>query len=353
MRRLLAITLAALTALGGAAFAARAIRAARHARFTLSVTPGHQSAVRGETAKFSVSVARPGGFAGDVTLNTSFLPRGVSASWQLADGTHSPVVPAAETGALLTLRTAADTPLGTWRVKVLAAGGGARRTHALALTVEPYGLRRFSLTVKPARRIAPQGGAATYTFHVARAAHFHGRVSLRMLTLPLGARAAWTTNAVTVTTKSGQPAGSRRLVVEGTSRVGGRLVRRYATVVLSVVIGSDFDIGGDLSTLLYPGHGAPLDLVLKNPNRFDLRIVALSVQVGASTTNADCAGGNYAVAQYRGSYPLRLRPGSTRLSALVSSSSLWPRVSMLDLPADQDACRGAVASLHYSGAATQ
>ena len=89
---------------------------------------------------------------------------------------------------------------------------------------------------------------------------------------------------------------------------------------------------------------APLDLVLTNPNRFAVRVVALSARLGVSTTKPRCdAEANYAVrAVSPAAYPLRLRSGSTRLSALVAGSSLWPRVSMHDLPTNQDACRGAV-----------
>jgi hypothetical protein len=114
-----------------------------------------------------------------------------------------------------------------------------------------------------------------------------------------------------------------------------------------------FGIGGDLTALLHPGGGGPLNLVLSNPHPFDVRVTALSVRVGAGTTNAHCRGDiNYAVAQYSGTYPLVLPPGSTRLSALVSDSSVWPRVSMHDLPTNQDACQDAVLALDYSGLAT-
>jgi hypothetical protein len=104
---------------------------------------------------------------------------------------------------------------------------------------------------------------------------------------------------------------------------------------------------------LYPGRDGPLNLVLSNPHAFDVRVMALSVRVSAGTTNAHCRGDiNYAVAQYSGRYPLVLTPGRTRLSALTSDSSVWPRVSMHDLQTNQDACRGAVLTLDYSGLAT-
>ncbi|MEA2192312.1 MAG: hypothetical protein QOI73_2433 [Solirubrobacteraceae bacterium] len=131
-------------------------------------------------------------------------------------------------------------------------------------------------------------------------------------------------------------------------------MHRYAVVALTVVNSDPFSITGDLATNLSPGVGAPLDLVLTNPHDFDLRITALSVSVRGATTNPGCSGeAGYGVAQFAGTYPVVLAPGSSRLSALVPDSSLWPQVSMRNLPTNQDACKGAVITLDYSGLATR
>jgi hypothetical protein len=354
VRRLIVITLASLTALGGVAGAVSAIKAtAGRTRFTFSVTPPHQSAIHGGTARFSVSVRRSRGFTGAIGLRVEGLPQGVRSRWQLADRTRTSVVPPPESGAVLTLRMSADAPIGTWRLTVLATGGGATRTRALALTLKRTRLRRFTLKVRPARRIVAQGATATFEVRIARAAGFDGPVSRRMLTLPEGAKATWTPTSLDITTTADQAPGSDRLVLQGTGSVDGREVRRNAVVVLTVVEARRFHIAGDLTTRLYPGAGAPLDLVLTNPNDFDIRVSGLAVRVGTATSHPRCDGAaNYAVRQF-GELPLALEPGSTRLSALVSDPSLWPRVSMRDLPSDQDACKGAILSLHYSGLAAQ
>jgi hypothetical protein len=139
--------------------------------------------------------------------------------------------------------------------------------------------------------------------------------------------------------------------VEGTSRVGGKAARRRAAAVLTVVEARRFSISGDLGTPLYPSSRGSLDLVLTNPHSFDIQVIALGVSLGG-TTNARCSGRvNYAATQYTGKFPLLVHPGSTRLSALVSNSSVWPQISMRDLPTNQDACQGAVLSLHYNGQA--
>jgi hypothetical protein len=355
MSRLVVIVLASPAGPGGVAFAVRESRTAeKPAFFSLSVTPARQTAVQGRTASFSVNLTRARSFTGSTALRVSRLPRGVRARWRLADGTRSGVVPSTETGAILTLRTSARTPLGRRRVKVLATGGGTTRARVLTLTVERRRSLRFSLRVRPARQLVPEGATATYKVRVVRDAGFRRRVRLRLLRPPRGGRATWRRTALTVATAPGQRVGSHRLVVRGTSRVRGRAVRRYAVVVLTVVRARQFPIGGDLTTPLYPGGAAPLDLVLTNPHPFDIRVTALRVRVRPDTTNPHCSGdANFAVTQYSGGYPLVLHPGSTRLSARVSNSASWPQVSMHNLPTNQDACKNARLSLDYEGLATR
>jgi hypothetical protein len=331
-----------------------AFRAADAARFTLSVTPARQGVVPGGEATFSVGFVRPSGFTGAVALRVEGLPRGARARWRLAHGRRSGVVPRAETGAFLTLSTARGTPLGNWRVRVLATGGGTTRATRITLNVGRPGSLRFSLRASPARRTVPRGASAAFRIRITRARGVRGPVTLRVLGLPRGASATRTRTGLRVATGAGQPLGPDRLVIEGTSMVGRRAVRRYAVVVLTVVPAHRVSIDGDLATLLHPGARAPLDLVLTNPHPFRIRVTALRVSMGARTTNPDCAAGaNYAVTQYSGGYPLVLRPGSGRLSALVPDASAWPHVSMHALPTNQDACRGAVLSLDYSGQATR
>jgi hypothetical protein len=210
----------------------------------------------------------------------------------------------------------------------------------------------FSLRVTPARRTVPRGATATYRIRVVRA-HVGERAKVRVLRLPTGATATWRRSALTVSTEARQRLGSSRLVIQATRGTGRTAVHRCAVAVLTVVESHPFRIGGDVPRRLYPGSSSPVDLVLTNPNSFDLKVTALHVRAGSETSNRDCRGdANYAVAQYRGRYPLLLHPGDTRLSALAPNSSVWPRVSMHDLRTNQDACQGAVLALGYSGLAT-
>jgi hypothetical protein len=404
LRRLIVIVLASLAALSGVAFAA--LRPAGTAPdFTVSVSPPKQSVVRGAAARFSISLVRAASFTGTTALRVTGLPHGVHASWELDDGKRSRVVPSAQTGAILRLRTTTRTPLGRLSVDLVAVGGEVTRSRSLTLIVEEKGLPGFTLKAAPPRQLVQRGSSATYNVSIARAGHFRGHVRLRALVLPHGATAQWTKTSMRVATGIDQRLESTRVVLEGSSRSGGRTNRRYAVVVLKVVGmgevpssggaipvvaapvgggsaapvaaapvgggaapvgvgpapgdggpvpagGADFVISGDLATPLYPGAVIPLDVVLTNPQTFDIRVSALTVGVAAGTTKPGCnADANYAVAQYSGDYPLVLPPGSTRLSALVADSRDWPQISMHDLQSNQDACQGAILSLAYGGTA--
>lgn len=356
MRRLPIITLALLAGLGGLGYVTYMVRAGSPpGQMTLTVSPASQSVVRGETASFSVGVVRGASSVGATSLRIAGLPRGVHPHWQLADGRYVRSVPSTATGAVLTLRTSARTPLGARTMRILATSHGVRRARRLTLTVLRRRSPNFSLKVTPARQMLPRGATAIFAVSLMRSARLRrGRLSLRVLGVPKGARARFTRTALRISTGAAQRRGSSRLVVEATSRIGSSAIRRYAVVVMTVVSGRPFLIGGDLATPLYPGGGAPLNLVLTNRHRFDIRVRALHVDVRTDTTRRSCRGSvNYAARQYRGRYPLLLHPGSTSLSALVSSRSLWPRVSMHNLSTNQDACKRAVVSLVYRGLATR
>jgi len=355
MRRLLIITLASLAGLGGVAFAAHVIRAAGKGRMTLTVTPQRQSVVRGSTASFSVGVARSASSAGATALRVTGLPHGVRAHWQLANGRYVHALAPTETGAVLILITSAGTRMGTRHMRIRATHGATTRTRPLTLSVLGRRSPTFSLKVAPRRQVMPRGATATFGVTVVRGGALRsGRLALRVLGMPRGARAALTQRTLEVRSATGQRLGSERIVIEASSRVGATVIRRFAVVVVTLVRARPFIVGGDLATPLLPGRDSPLDLILTNRHRFDIRVVDLNVRVRALTTKRSCRGDvNYAATQYRGRYPLLLHPGSTQLSALVASSSLWPHVSMHDLPVNQDACRRAVVSLEYRGLATR
>jgi hypothetical protein len=102
--------------------------------------------------------------------------------------------------------------------------------------------------------------------------------------------------------------------------------------------------------VLAPGApSAAVDLAITNPFTAAMTVTALGVSVTGTSISA-CAVGNYDVTAYSGPFPLTIPPGTTRtLSQLGVPRAQWPQVQMLNLPANQDACKGATVQLHYSG----
>lgn len=340
VRPFLVFALVAPLAFGGAAYAMWAASAIGHARFALSVTPSVQTVARGGTVRFSVEILRADGFTGPVKLRVVKLPPRVRARWQTSAGVSTAVLGPGEHGAVLTLRAPPSTRPGTRRVSVQATGDGRTLRRTLLLTVARPARRHFSLRVRPLRHVVPAGGVGRFKVRIARARGFRARVKLRVLGVPRGARVRIRRAAVAVTPPVGATAARYQLVIEGTSRSKRRILRRYAVVVLAV--DAPDAIGGRPVAAVYPGGRTPVDLLLTNSHAFKVRITSLRVSVRAATSRIACRGDrDYAVRQYAGPYPLTLRPGTTRLSALVGDRSLWPQLAMHDLPRNQDACRGA------------
>jgi hypothetical protein len=116
-----------------------------------------------------------------------------------------------------------------------------------------------------------------------------------------------------------------------------------------------FTISGDLSTLLAPGTGGPLALTVTNPNGFDLLVSWLVVTVGQGSSKPGCDGAtNLQVVQSNtasGAASIVVPAGGS--VTLPAQGATAPRVEMLDLATNQDACKGAVFTLSYGGSGSR
>ena len=340
--------------LGGLAYANDALHAGSKPDVELVMSPPAQSAARGATATFSVDIRRMRDFTAPMRLTVAALPRGVRARWRLADGAVTGVPPRVQDGAALTLLISRTARLGRGRLTIRATGGGHSVRRSLWLTVTRPLTRSFTLKVTPVRQVVARGSDARYRVRVSRTGGFRGRVALRVLDVADGERATFRPGFLVVTTSTRSQTATHRLVLIATGWVGGRRVRRHAVVTLAPVAARRFTVRGDLAAPLSPGAGGPLDLTLINPNDFGVRIRTLGVRLQATTTKRNCrADSQYSVRQYTGRYPLVLPPGRARLSTLVREASLWPRIAMRNLRSNQDACKGAVVRLDYTGVATR
>ncbi|MDP9239619.1 MAG: S8 family serine peptidase [Actinomycetota bacterium] len=94
--------------------------------FTISAAPASVTVLRGRAARFTVSVGSLAGFSGPVRLSRSALPYACRSHWSL-----NPVVAAGSS--VLTIKTTAGTPRGTFRITVIGRSGG--RVHKVTITV--------------------------------------------------------------------------------------------------------------------------------------------------------------------------------------------------------------------------
>lgn len=353
--------LATLAAGAGVVFAAAA-----KPGFTVGVSPSSQSVQQGATATYAVTVTGTSGFAGAVALSASGLPAGATAAFSSA--TVSPTSGSAVVTSTLTVATTKTTPSGTSSLTITGTNGSTKNAVTAGLTVT-YALNgSFSLTASPASVSVAPGSTAVYTAEVTRGSNFNGAVTLGAYgSWPTGTSASFTPNPIPSTgTSSSMQVSTGATTADGTytlNLVGsykdpstGQTTYQYAQVQLVVdskLSSKPFTIsGGSPAGPLAPGIGnQPLNLTLSNPNNQSLPVNNLSVTV-SGTNKAGCGASNYAVTQYSGPYPLTLpKNGNSSLAALGIPAAQQPQLKMLDLPTNQDACKGATVNLAYSGSA--
>jgi len=115
---------------------------------------------------------------------------------------------------------------------------------------------------------------------------------------------------------------------------------------------SAFELCGDLPRRLAPGTSQPLDMLISNSTRHRLRItritVSLTLDPAHRRTGCSAARSFRVTGLAAGQYPILAPPRSTRSLRALGVRPL-PRVHMLDLPAAQDACKGAELRLRFQG----
>lgn len=249
---------------------------------------------------------------------------------------------------------------GEGRHLMVAALAAALLVPGLALAAVRASAPRPRLTVKatPAQATVTAGATVRFVLAVSQRGR---RRTLRLRVgsrLPAGATAGFSPAVVRarlarvvlrVRTAARTPAGTYRLRIAS------------ATVTLTVAVAKTppplgaIGISGDAPGPLAPGLAQPLDVSLHNPYSFDVVVQSVAVEVaGVEAPNATAAHGcspaDFATAPLRAPGGVTLRTGTTAtLDALGVPASQWPRVEMLDLPADQDGCQHALLQLGYSG----
>lgn len=138
--------------------------------------------------------------------------------------------------------------------------------------------------------------------------------------------------------------------VAGAAQSGFSVGRKQAAPPRSAFLIS----GAHLASPLRPGTSQTLDLRLTNPHRYSLAVSKLTVAVVVDRAHAraGCDGRRdfRSTGVPSSSYPIRLRPRRTVSLRRLGVRTL-PRVAMVALPRNQDACKGARLTLKLSGSA--
>jgi len=119
----------------------------------------------------------------------------------------------------------------------------------------------------------------------------------------------------------------------------------------SLLNGMDFSISGNASAAFYPGTTQSVDLSITNPNPSsdDLTVdsSSLSLVVTPDGGHAGCQGSWFTL--NKGSWSVNVQGGTTEsLTDLGVATGSLPSVTMTDTTTNQDACKGASLTLHWS-----
>jgi hypothetical protein len=209
--------------------------------------------------------------------------------------------------------------------------------------------------VSPSTTNTPAGTVATYAVTVTRT-NFTGSINFSVTGTPPTSGVSFTppsttgnTTSLQVSTSAATTVGSYTLTITGTS--GSTTASTVAQLTVSAAAHDNraFTITGTLDRSLAPGVTGFLDLSITNPNNQPISITNLTVSL-TGTSKPGCATSNFSVAQLSGAYPFTVPANSTRtLSQLGIAQSVRPRVTMIDLPVNQDVCKTTGLTLGYSG----
>jgi hypothetical protein len=182
--------------------------------FTLSASPSSLTVTQGSSGSSTITVTPSGGFTGSVSLSTSALPSGVTASFGTNPTTGSSVV---------TFTASSTATTGTSSVTITGTSGTLSHTTSISLTVNATATPNFSLSASPSSLTVKQGTSGSSTISVTPSGGFTGSVSLSNSALPSGVTASFGTNpttstsVLTFTASSTATTGTSTITITGTS----------------------------------------------------------------------------------------------------------------------------------------
>jgi len=199
--------------------------------FLLSISPGSQTIMPGQTASFSVQATSFSGFTGSVALSVAGLPEGVSPSFS------PPSVPISSSSTL-TIPTTQSTSVGLYPLTITGTSGNLTASLSALLTVGSAMSSYFTFSVSPASQSLLGGAATSFTVSVTPSGGFNGAVTLSAAGLPTGATATFSPSSVpgsgsstlAITTSPSTPGGTYTVTITGTSGT----LSQTATVTITI-----------------------------------------------------------------------------------------------------------------------
>lgn len=198
--------------------------------FSLSASPSSLTVNQGSSGKSTITISPANGFNSSVSLSSSGLPSGVTASFSPNPATGS---------STLTLAASSTATTGTVTVTVTGTFGSLTHTTNISLTVNgtaPPPQPNFTLSASPSSLTITQGSSGNSTITITGSNGFSGSVSLSASGLPSGVTASFSPNpatsssTLTLAASSTATVGAGNITVTGTS---GSLTRT-TTVSLTV-----------------------------------------------------------------------------------------------------------------------
>jgi hypothetical protein len=203
--------------------------AASSPNFSLSASPSSLSVTRGSSGNSTITVSPSGGFTGSVSLSTSALPSGVTASFGTNPTTGSSVV---------TFTASSTATTGTSSVTITGTSGSLTHTTSISLTINAVATPDYSLSASPSSLTVKQGTSGSSTITVTPSGGFTGSVSLSNSALPSGVTASFGTNPTTSTSVLTFTASSTATVGTSTITVTGTSGTLSHTTTISLTISS-------------------------------------------------------------------------------------------------------------------
>lgn len=154
-------------------------------RITVETSSGSAALAAGETSTINITVTRPVGYSGALTLTAQNMPSGVTA-------TFSPsVLDAGESASTLILAADANAPDGIGSVVVQASGADVQPQSAtINVTIGAATVGGFTMTVVPGLVTVSKGGSTSALVAIARSGGYTGAVAIDISGFPGGVNAS-------------------------------------------------------------------------------------------------------------------------------------------------------------------